>query len=66
MKKKMSTTMERESMSGPSNTINRWVKMAACPGSSMGCKDKVEVSLHCLGLRIIICNLAAICEGTNG
>jgi hypothetical protein len=66
MKKKMSTTMERESMSGPSNTINRWVKMVACQGSSMGCKDKEEVSLHCPGPRIIICNLAAIREGTNG
>jgi hypothetical protein len=30
MKKKASTTMEGELMSGPSNTINRWVKMVAC------------------------------------
>ena len=66
MKKKASTTMERELMSGPSNTINRWVKMVACQESSMGGKDKVEVSLHCLGPRNIICNLAAIREGTNG
>jgi hypothetical protein len=65
MMKKTSTTMEREAMSGPSNTINRWVKMVACQGSSMGCKGKVEVSLHCPGPHIITCDLAAIHEGTN-